>query len=316
MKVSVIIPAYNVSKYIEFCIQSILSQTYRDIEVILIDDGSTDDTPILCDKIANLDSRVVVYHKPNYGVSSARNMGIKHAKGDYVMFVDGDDWVDITYLSNVLQRFEESQCDACSCNKYFKNDAIQVATTICSDNILLANDILKEHLHFGFIASPCLTIWKRDCVKDVFFNENIYTLEDWEYNFRCLTKIKHICILDKAYYHYRTVIGSASVSPLNNRKLTSLAIPAYVNHYLVANHLDFCEDAKYVPVFILYHMLVVYSTQGAVDSAEIKLRDFARKTLRNLILNKRINLKYKAYMIFASIHPALFKLIYKFKKIV
>ena len=281
--------------------------------MILFDDVSTDGTSILCDMFANLDSRVVAYHKPNGGVSSARNMGIKHAKGDYIMFVDGDDWVDIAYVNDIMQRLEETNSDACSCSKYYKDDTLQIATTIYSNDVLPANVILKKHLNFGFIASPCLTIWKKNCVKDVLFNENIYNLEDWEYNFRCLTKIKNISILDKAYYHYRTVKGSASVSQLNSRKLTSLTIPTCVNNYLLYNHINYFEDANNVPVFIIYHMLVIYSTQGAIDAAEIKLRNFARKILRKLIFNKMITLKHKVYIILASIHPALFKLIYKFK---
>ena len=313
MKISVIVPAYNVSDYIETCVQSILTQTYSDIEVIIVDDGSTDGTSRLCDSIADSDSRVVVYHKANGGVSSARNMGIKHAKGDYVMFVDGDDWLDRTCIYDMMQRIKENKSDACSCNKYFKNNTIQVATSIYSDKALPASDVLKKHLSYGFIASPCLTIWKRACVRDVLFNETIHTLEDWEYNFRCLARVSNICILDKAYYHYRTVNGSASVSHLNSRKLTSLNSPECINNYILDNHLELDDEAKYVPVFIVYQMLVIYSTQGAVDSAEIKLRDFARKTLRQAIFNKMIKPKHKIYLVLGSIHPALFKVIYKYK---
>ena len=313
MKISIIIPAYNVCKYLVKCVQSILSQTHIDTEIILIDDGSKDETPQVCDKLSEKYTQIIVFHKTNGGVSSARNLGIKHAAGDYVMFVDGDDWLDSTCLEDMLHMINMTKSDACSCNKYYKNNSPQIATSLCARTALNAKDVIRKHLHYGFIASPCLTLWKKEFIKDVSFNENIHTLEDWEYNFRCLTRIRTICILDKAYYHYRTVKGSASVSPVNSRKLTCLEIPRYVNEYIGKNNLDLVEDAKYVPVFLTYHMLVIYSTQGAdVDSTK-KLLAFARNTLFNNILNRNVDLKHKIYLLLASVHPILFKKLYNLK---
>lgn len=313
MKISVIIPAFNVCDYLEQCVLSVLSQTHRDIEVILIDDGSKDSTPKVCDKLCEEFAQVVVFHKSNGGVSSARNVGILHATGDFIMFVDGDDWLEPTCLEEMLRLVNETNSEACSCNKYLKNNIPQIATSLCTGKALQAQQVVKKHLHYGFIASPCLTLWKRDCVKEVLFNEKIHTLEDWEYNFRCLTKIQTICILDGAYYHYRTVEGSASVSPLNSRKLTSLEISRYVDEYIESNHLDLAEEAKYVPVFLSYHMLVIYSTQGGDSTSVMKLRSFARNTLRKVMFNKQVDLKHKTYLLFASIHPALFKELFNIK---
>lgn len=313
MKISIIIPAFNVGDYLEQCVNSILSQTFHNTEVLLIDDGSRDETPKVCDKLSKDFAQVIVFHKKNGGVSSARNIGIQHATGDYIMFVDGDDWLDSTCLEDMLHMINMTKSDACSCNKYYKNNSPQIATSLCTRTVLNAKDVIKKHLRYGFIASPCLTLWKKEFVKDVSFNENIYTLEDWEYNFRCLTRIRTISILDKAYYHYRTVKGSASVSPVNSRKLTCLEIPRYVNEYIEKNSLDLVEDAKYVPIFLTYHMLVIYSTQGAdVDSIK-KILAFARNTLLNTILNRNVGLKYKLYLILASVHPILFKTLYNLK---
>lgn len=313
MKISIIIPAFNVCAYLEQCVQSLMLQTHSDTEILLIDDGSKDDTPRICDELAKKNTNVIVFHKKNGGVSSARNLGIQHATGDFIMFVDGDDWLDSTCLEDMLRMINATKSDACSCKKYFKNNAIQTATSLCAGKSLNAKDVIKEHLHYGFIAAPWLTLWKKDFVKDVLFNENIHTLEDWEYNFRCLTKIRTICILDKAYYHYRTVEGSASVSPVNSRKLTSLDIPRYVDEYIVKNRLDLSEDARYIPVFLTYHMLVIYSTQGADVTSIRELVNFARKTLLNNILNNDVDFKHKLYLMLASIHPVLFKALFKLK---
>ena len=107
MKYSIIIPVYNVEKYLKQSIQSVLDQSYEDFEVILIDDGSTDKSPAICDELAEKDERVKVIHKQNGGVSSARNEGIRQAKGDYILFLDADDWYDTKLLENCLPYTEK-----------------------------------------------------------------------------------------------------------------------------------------------------------------------------------------------------------------
>ena len=93
-KISVIIPVYNVSQYLHRCVDSVINQTYSDLEIILVDDGSPDDCPIICDEYSKKDARVKVIHKPNGGLSSARNAGLDIATGEYVGFVDSDDWIE------------------------------------------------------------------------------------------------------------------------------------------------------------------------------------------------------------------------------
>ena len=102
-KISVIVPVYNTEKYLDRCIQSILAQTYTDFELLLVDDGSTDSSGAICDKYAEQDSRVRVFHKENGGVSSARNQGLDNAKGEWITFVDSDDWVDREFF-NILSK--------------------------------------------------------------------------------------------------------------------------------------------------------------------------------------------------------------------
>lgn len=102
MKISIIIPVYNVEKYLPTCIESILNQSYKDFEIILINDGSTDKSGMICDKYAHIDSRIKVFHKKNEGVSTARNLGLDHAIGEYICFIDSDDWLPSDYLEIIL----------------------------------------------------------------------------------------------------------------------------------------------------------------------------------------------------------------------
>ena len=109
--VSVIIPAYNIAPFLERCVNSILNQTYRNLEVLLVDDGSTDDTPAICDRLAQQDARVRVFHKENGGVSSARNLALDNCRGDYISFIDGDDWVEPTLYEDAVNAMQENGVD-------------------------------------------------------------------------------------------------------------------------------------------------------------------------------------------------------------
>ena len=121
--ISIIVPVYKVEKYLRRCIDSILAQTYQNIEVLLVDDGSPDNSGAICDEYADKDSHVRVFHKPNGGVSSARNLGLMEAKGQYIGFVDADDYIDKTMyevlLDNLLQ--EQADISICSYNQEDKN---------------------------------------------------------------------------------------------------------------------------------------------------------------------------------------------------
>ena len=120
--ISIIIPVYNLEDHIQHCVQSILSQRYNYVELILVDDGSTDDSAQICDKYALLDSRVKVIHIQNQGVSNARNVGLSLAKGEYITFVDGDDWLSDDFLEIGIKSLEAAGADIFM-GSYIKNYA-------------------------------------------------------------------------------------------------------------------------------------------------------------------------------------------------
>ncbi len=109
--VSVIVPVYNVEKYLEECVNSLTSQTYSNLEILLIDDGSTDGSGNICDSLAKEDARIRVFHLQNGGVSNARNFGIENAKGEYLSFVDSDDWVDLDMYEKMVQKIQLKSCE-------------------------------------------------------------------------------------------------------------------------------------------------------------------------------------------------------------
>ena len=166
--VSIVIPAYNVGSYLDYCITSLVKQSYENIEILLVNDGSSDNTKDICDNWVVKDSRVRAYHKKNGGVSSARNLGISKANGQYIMFVDGDDWLELNAVELLVKHIEITCTDACFCNCYYKNeDLIIEATKLATDSTFSSVYIAQQHLHYGFISSPCLCLCRFPLVEGI-----------------------------------------------------------------------------------------------------------------------------------------------------
>lgn len=118
-KISIVIPVYNVGQYLCQCLDSIITQTIQDYEVILVDDGSTDESPSICDKYAEKNKRFTVIHQKNEGSAKARNTGLDKATGEYIAFIDSDDWINEDHLQNLQKRAEETEADIVISSYYF-----------------------------------------------------------------------------------------------------------------------------------------------------------------------------------------------------
>ena len=147
--VSVIIPIYNCEKYLNECISSVLGQTYKDFELILVDDGSTDNSLNICYEFAKKDSRIIVIHQENGGVSSARNKGLKNAKGEFITFVDSDDYVENDWLKMLLTAILANNADVSICGIKFDNKL----RCLCENNSLTKDELLFELQKNGLLYS-------------------------------------------------------------------------------------------------------------------------------------------------------------------
>lgn len=310
--ISIVVPVYKVEKHIGACIDSVVKQTREDWELVLVVDDSADGSIDICKTYADKDARIRVIPHENKGVSGTRNIGIKNAQGEYIMFLDGDDWLEPDTLESMLAELKKQGADACYCRKYFKNNDV-TETAIPQVRAISSEQAVLWHLRGGFVSSSCFALVGFDKVKDVFFDESIHTLEDWEYNFRQLVKLQKIVILDKPLYHYRTVIGSASKSSLNERKLTCFLIPEAVNAYIAQHNLPYKKEAAYVPMFLLNHALVSLANgEYAKGPAKILCRH-ARKHLGYALGSEIVPLRQRIYVLMAAITPRLFCLAYKIK---
>lgn len=228
-KISIIVPVYNVEKYMERSINSILNQTYTDIEVLLIDDGSLDNSGKICDEFAEKDSRVKVFHKENGGVSSARNLGLDNATGDYIGFVDPDDIIDPNMYNVLLDNLISSEsdisfCDYCCFSNYSEIDFVS------NNNIkkYTRNELLKEALVPNTRICLMGTIWNRiyrfDVVKDIRFNEALKNGEDTEYAFNCIMKSEKLVMTDAKFYKYFVRNDGAVATQSSESRVNALSM--------------------------------------------------------------------------------------------
>lgn len=199
-KVSVIVPIYNVEKYIGKCVDSIRNQDYPNIEIILVDDGSPDKSPQIIDEMASNDDRIKVIHEKNGGVSSARNRGIAAATGEYIMFVDGDDWVDDDYVSYFVDLIEKHGCDI----GMDKNNYMVEKTMSVDKSYRVSAEKAIEWIYLGTLfVAVWNKIYKTSLLREsgVLFNEEIWYGEGMLFNIECLQCVEEVAIGEKAVYH-------------------------------------------------------------------------------------------------------------------
>jgi glycosyltransferase EpsH len=220
--VSIIIPIYNVDKYLGNCLDSILDQSYNNLEIILVNDGSTDKSLEICYKFSNLDSRIIVFSQENNGVSSARNRGIEHSTGKYIMFVDSDDWIDINTISKTVKIAEKKNIHLVFFNFYkefetktkkfnhiFKNDIFFEGKTLKNLHRRICGPI-KSEMRYPQLIDSYVSNWGKlylaSKIKDnnlLFVDTKLICSEDIFFAFQFFGVISNAYFLNDCLYHYR-----------------------------------------------------------------------------------------------------------------
>lgn len=222
--ISVIIPIYNAEHYLDVCIKSVLNQTYQNIEILLIDDGSIDKSGEICDTYQKLDNRIRVIHKKNEGVSSARNTGIKNSKGTYIAFVDSDDFVDKKYLEVLYHNILKQKVELSICNFKYKlnKDYADNKVKLESEKILLDNqlDYFKYSSLFKYVWGK---LFKKSFLENISFDTDILMSEDTLFVIEVVKKISVFYYDQQPLYTYR--MQPKSATHVRDRKtMESLAV--------------------------------------------------------------------------------------------
>lgn len=286
-KISIIVPCWGVEKYLDHCVKSIVNQTLKELEIILIDDESPDSVPQMCDNWARIDSRVKVIHKKNAGLGMACNSGLEVATGKYVAFCDSDDWVDSGMYEHLYNIAEEQGCDAVFSaikDVSFDGKLLKVRKRIDSTRYISGSSINDTVLDFisgppsdinerVYEASAKIVLYSRDLLTNNnirFVSEREIASEDLIFNINVLAHSKKICFIPDAFYNYRVNYNSISRS-VNPNKFK--AITAMYNYII--------DDCQKLNIVGDYHIRVQRVFLGS-------LRVFTRQILKStLSLNEK-----------------------------
>lgn len=270
IKISVIIPAFNVEQYINYAVESVLSQTYKNIEIILVDDGSIDNTSILCDKLSEKNKQIKVIHKPNGGSSDARNCGIDNATGDFILFLDGDDyWNDKEAVEVLVKRVSKSQADILNFSyiKYYEdtNQFIKYFDDIPNCPLDLPKKERKKYILDNnlYIASACNKLIKKSLFEDgdLYFIKGIYS-EDIDWCLRLLIKAESVDFICENFYCYRQRSDSITHT-INDKKCHDLT-NNILKCFSMVNKSESLQDVLYK--YVAYQYGTFFITQAVAEN--------------------------------------------------
>ena len=278
--ISVIVPIYNVEKYLERCVDSIVNQTYRNLEIILVDDGSPDNCPKMCDDFAKKDSRIRVVHKKNGGLSDARNSGMKIASGECIVFVDSDDYVDCNMIAKMYDVMLKDDSDVVSCGVKWVDENGEVISepTVDKNEILDTNEAMLEIIIDGKLKQHVWNkMYKTELIQDILFEKGKYH-EDVFWSYQVFGKARKTSVIVDSFYYYVQRDNSIMGCGFSEKRLDVLEANRqrcdYVKRYF---------PAYYDTAISIYMGTCMYQMQCALHS----------KAEKYIIDNIKENLKYK-----------------------
>lgn len=310
--VSVIIPIYNVEKYLEKCILSIINQTYKNLEIILVDDGSTDMSGAIADEYEKKDKRIRVIHKKNGGLSDARNKGFEIATGEYISFIDSDDYIDLNMYENIMKEFKDS-IDVVIFGRYVEFEGytkVQCPKENIMDNI---QAIIALNSFKGFDMAAWDKVYKRKVIENIRFPFGKKS-EDYFYTYKAFDQARKIKTISKPYYHY--VQRQNSISRSKNISFDAIEGSREQVQYFQNKYPNLIEIA-YTTLFFSY--LSIYNVcirQKKYLNKEQKeqFKDECKKILKYVLKNEYISLIKKIQAIIFTKSLLMYKLILKLKE--
>jgi len=233
-KISVIVPIYKVETYLNKCVESIVNQTYTDLEIILVDDGSPDSCPALCDEWAVKDRRIKVIHKENGGLSDARNAGLAVATGEYISFIDSDDWIEPNFLQFLWNALTRTGAGIADCStRLVDEDGQELSVRGMSKNEIL--DAVDALVHLVKEDRVYQTVWnklyRREVIDDIRFEKGKYNEDDY-FTYQVFDRAKNVAIVANPLYNYLQRGGSIMGVGYNPRRLEGLQARVLRMNYL------------------------------------------------------------------------------------
>jgi glycosyltransferase involved in cell wall biosynthesis len=315
--ISVIIPILNTSNYLEKCIDSVINQSYKNLQIILINDGSSDRSEEICLQYLKKDSRISYYYQKNQGQSSARNKGIFLAKGSLIGFVDSDDWIDKDMFLKLLNNLLYFNADISSCNfyRYFKNNnyKLNFETNRCTNIFFNKDQAIKELLKNEKLTySPVNKLYKKSLFNDLKFLENrIY--EDLTISYQLIHKTNRIIYTSAPLYHYRFNPSSTLRKEFSVKKLDEYKAKKDMHSFYSTFYPKYKMTVYFELFFTSYRLYCQIKKHTHFDLVNYKyLLDFDKKVILKFVLYKKTSFLRKLVLILFLINAKIIPFVYEY----
>ncbi len=315
--ISVIIPVYNVEKYLRRCLDSVIAQTYQNLEIICVDDGSVDESGKICDQYAVRDARIKVIHQENQGVSAARNRGLDAAEGEYIAFVDSDDYILEDMYKKMLDKLLNYNVDLCVCQwQYEFSDGRQVVKRKNIDPTIYGRKTSLEFARFlyrsnyenGVVVAAWNKLYRRALLDTIHFEGRIH--EDDAFNGRIMAKNISVYVMEEQFYVYAQNGDSLTNKPFSANKFFFLDV-------LAERRELFKSDAfiRQETELLYCNMYIEYCLRARKDGVAVshpeRYRQIFRKMFSSLRREGKANIKFRLRMMLFSFSPSLYRFITK-----
>ncbi|MGL5000437.1 MAG: glycosyltransferase family 2 protein [Cetobacterium sp.] len=318
-KVSILIPVYNVEKYLEECLNSAVNQTYRNLEIICINDGSPDNSSKILKRFAEQDDRIIIFNKKNGGLSSARNMGIAHATGEYIFHLDGDDYIENYTIEALINGAEKDNCDVVIGDirmVHEESSKISKDSSLDIDKVVSGKEFLENYYFKGTgTNSVCNKLWSKKIYdkNKIFHPENISLGEDGGTLPKLMLKAERVKKIDKVVYNYRQ--NASSMTKQKNKKISDYlkAVEGSKEFFYQNNEREFFDRYENSYLYKLFYSEVIGITYWEVKKNnfedyiigwEMLLKNID-KILSDKNLEKIISKKQRLLLKIYSISPCL-----------
>lgn len=310
VKVSIIVPVYNVEKYIERCLKSLVNQTLKDIEILIINDGTPDNSMKICEKYAKNDNRIKIFNKENEGLGLTRNYGIKRATGEYIAFVDSDDYVDLDYYEKLYNKAVKTSADVCFSNYRInteKNEILEdnIRCIPFKDEVIDSNSVLLNMLNVpsdnknitNYMGmSVWRAIYKLDIINSnhiLFVSERKYISEDIVFNFDFLENSKVVSFIRDSFYYY-CYNGSSLTHIYRNDRFTKNKI---LINKLIEKSKEYGKEDELRPgianLFIDYVRAVIKQEVNNSGKYKKEIREEIKRIINDDDVQKALKIKTK-----------------------
>ena len=306
-KISVVVPVYNVEKYFDNCVESLVNQTYSDLEIILVDDGSSDGCPQMCDEWAGKDTRIKVIHKTNGGLSDARNAGMKIATGKYIGFIDSDDYIALDFFDTLLLVMEKENSDIveCSVGKFYEDGRFEeysddlAVTTFETESAL--SGLISENPFHQHVWNK---LYKTQLVKDIPYAVGKLN-EDEFWTYQVFGRAKKVSKINKTMYYYFQRSSSIMGESYNIRRIDALEGKSNRQKYIEKNYSNLAVQAKidfYGSCMFAYQCVLKYLSGKEKREAITRIKRYKQECNLSVSEIKEIHGSSKKYYLFSKIN--------------